>query len=357
MPKSKANITLPPRMRRTVQKSGRIYFYYDTCTKPRKWIALGSNYLDALRQYAELERKHNTKLLAQVNRETTFAYVARRYLKEIVPDKAPATQRGNLLELDKLMEFFNDPPVSINDILPQHIAEYIKWRSQSAPTRANREIALFSHIFNRAREWGYTSNANPCLGVRKNKENGRDVYVSDELFWRVYDRAAEHIKHIMLVAYFTGQRVSDNLGITLDDIHEGAIWFEQNKTGTRLRIELSGELASLIHGIIEKRGLLSHRFLFTNAEGQALSYSALRYGMDKARRMAGVAKEQFQFRDLRAKSGTDKEEAMGLEAARQLLGHKSTGMTTHYVRHRKGKLVAPAAEKSPSKKGPCRAVD
>lgn len=349
MPKSKANITLPPRMRRTVQKSGRIYFYYDTCTKPRKWIALGTNYLEALRQYADLEMKHNTHLLAQINRETTFAYVAKRYLKEIIPTKAPATQRGNLLELDKLLAFFNDPPVPINAVLPQHIAEYLKWRSKTAPIRANREIALFSHIFNRAREWGYTSNANPCLGIKKNKENGRDIYVSNALFWRVYDRAADHIKHIMLVAYFTGQRVSDNLEITLDDIHDGAIWFVQNKTGTRLRVELSGDLALLINTIIEKRGSVRHRFLFTNANGKPLNYSALRYGMDKARQKAGISKEQFQFRDLRAKSGTDKEEAMGLEAARQLLGHKSSGMTTHYVRHRKGKLVAPTAEKLPSK--------
>lgn len=50
----------------------------------------------------------------------------------------------------------------------------------------------------------------------------------------------------MLIAYLTGQRVSDNLEITLDDIHGGAIWFAQNKTDTRLRVELRAELASLI---------------------------------------------------------------------------------------------------------------
>lgn len=76
--------------------------------------------------------------------------------------------------------------------------------------------------------------------------------------------------------------------------------------------------------------------------------------MDKARRLAGIEKDQIQFRDLHAKSGTDKEEAMRLEAVRQLLGHKSTSMTMHYVRHLKGKLVAPTAEKFLSKITKCR---
>lgn len=50
---------------------------------------------------------------------------------------------------------------------------------------------------------------------------------------------------------------------------------------------------------------------------------------------------EFQFRDLRAKAGTDKEESGGLDAAKDQLGHASALMTAHYVRHRKGKLVKP----------------
>lgn len=63
-----------------------------------------------------------------------------------------------------------------------------------------------------------------------------------------------------------------------------------------------------------------------------------------------MEKDQFQFRDLRAKSGTDKDEQFGLEVARQLLGHKTAQMTSHYVRNRKGKLVAPTTDKIIRKK-------
>jgi integrase len=51
--------------------------------------------------------------------------------------------------------------------------------------------------------------------------------------------------------------------------------------------------------------------------------------------------KEFQFRDLRAKAGTDKEEIDGISAAQDQLGHATATMTAHYVRHRRGKLVKP----------------
>lgn len=49
----------------------------------------------------------------------------------------------------------------------------------------------------------------------------------------------------------------------------------------------------------------------------------------------------FQFRDLRAKAGTDTEETSGMQAAQDQLGHSTPMMTARYVRHRRGKLVKP----------------
>ena len=46
--------------------------------------------------------------------------------------------------------------------------------------RANREKALFSHVSNKAREWGYTTALNPCQGVKGFNESGRDRYVTNE---------------------------------------------------------------------------------------------------------------------------------------------------------------------------------
>jgi len=57
---------------------------------------------------------------------------------------------------------------------------------------------------------------------------------------------------------------------------------------------------------------------------------------------SGCTKTLFQFRDLRAKAGTDKTEAAGdIRAAQLQLGHASLAMTQHYVRERKGDKVEP----------------
>ena len=52
-------------------------------------------------------------------------------------------------------------------------------------------------------------------------------------------------------------------------------------------------------------------------------------------------KDKFQFRDLRAKAATDKDDKVGIEAAQALLGHRTSSMTADYIRHRMGKLVSP----------------
>jgi integrase len=341
---AKAKRQLPPRMRSKITSSGKTYYYYETTIKPRKTFALGADYYEALLKYADFEKQYNPKLKQTINAILTFRYVAERYIREVLPSKAVATQKGNLRELESLYQFFDNPPAPINDIEPVHIREYLDWRGQTAKTRANREAALFSHIFNKAREWGYTSNENPCRGVKKFKETGRDVYVSDEVFWKVYDHAEKHIQYLILVAYLASQRVADILKIKLSDIQNDELCIQQNKSQTKVRIRLTGALNDIIKQIIDDREDATHDYLFSR-HGNKITYEQLRYGMDKARNNAGVAKEDFQFRDLRAKAGTDKDELAGLEAARELLGHKNASMTQHYIRHRKGKLVEPTINK------------
>lgn len=50
----------------------------------------------------------------------------------------------------------------------------------------------------------------------------------------------------------------------------------------------------------------------------------------------------FQYRDLRAKAGSDKAEDTGsMIEAQKLLGHAAASTTEIYVRHRRGALVKP----------------
>lgn len=324
------NLHLPPRMRIKQTSSGKTYYYYDMGGKPRRWKALGGDFVEALRLYADLEQGDRT-----ASTLVTFRHVAERYLVDVLPSKAVETRRTNLLQLGKLYSFFDSPPAPLDEIKPIHIRKYLDWRKAS-PVSANREIALFSHIFNKAREWGATDRPNPCAGVRKHREAGRDVYVGDQLYRRVWEKADIPLREAMDLAYLTGQRPADVLKMDERDVRDGVVTVKQNKTGARLRIEIVGELATLLDRIAARK--IDHNprstRLIVDEQGRPLGQSALRFRFDRTREAAGIAKAEFQFRDLRAKAGTDKESASDLRGAQSLLGHGSVAMTEHYVRKR-----------------------
>ena len=313
---------MPPRM----HLKGGTYWHVSSDT-PRKWTRLDREWAIAIRLYAEIEGT------SYPENDTTLRAVAARYRREVLPRKAPQTQRDNEKELRNLEVVFGDMP--IDKIKPHHVRKYLDERGLKAKVRANREKALLSHLFNCAREWGYTDAPNPCAGVKGHRETGRDRYVEDAEYQAVYEKAHFTVQDAMDLAYLTGQRPADVLKLQRSDIRDGALRFTQGKTGKKLRIEVTGELATVIVRIQQRPRKAIGLSLIQDEKGQRLTYFALRSRFDKARKAAGV---NFQFRDIRAKSATD---ADNLQHAQKLLGHKHQTMTQHYTRNRKGEKIKP----------------
>lgn len=201
--------------------------------------------------------------------------------------------------------------------------------------RANREKALFSHIFNKARKWGHTASQNPCQGVKGFKEAGRSRYVTDAEFAKVRAHAHFTVVDAMDLALLTAQRPADVLKLRCTDLRDGALWVVQNKTGARLGIEVTGELAEVIARISARPRRAITPYLIQDENGQPISQLALRSRFDKARELAKVS---FQFRDLRAKAATDTGD---LAHSQKLLAHKNREMTEHYIKTRLGERVKP----------------
>lgn len=306
-------------------KGGR--YYHVTSTTPRKWTPLGSDRLQALVGWARIEGAEPDPSAR------TFEVIAARYLREVIPGKAQRTQRDNLIELDRLNAVFGK--VLIESIKPFHVRQYLDVRGQTAKARANREKALLSHLFNKAREWGYTDAPNPCQGVKGFTEAGRDRYVTDAEFKAVWAKAHETVRDAMDIALLTGQRPADVLKIKREDIRDGALWITQNKTGAKRAIEITGELRQVIERINDRKRDRYSAFLIQDDNGKPLSPLALRSRFDKARKAASVS---FQFRDIRAKTASDTGD---LGHSQRLLGHKNRDMTEHYVRERVGQRVKP----------------
>jgi integrase len=341
---------LPPRMvaRRRNRQSGKIWigYYYSGRDKDGKRveIPLGMDLNAAKRKWAELEGE---PVPTDV---TLMQFVFDQYVKDILPSKAPGTQRENNDSLRQLRKSFDKAP--IDALTPQDIARYRDARS--AKVRANREVTLLSHVFNMAREWGYTKNENPCRGVRKNKETPRDFYADKEVWTAVHQAACTELQDAMDLNYLTGQRPGDVLKMRDSDIQNGALHVRQGKTAKFLRIMLqengiTSELASVIDRIQGRPGRKVGSYLVILPNGEHVKKWHLRVRFDAARTAAIVKSTKqgnealadrikaFQFRDIRAKSAS---EIVDVRAASALLGHTEKEITERVYR-RIGQAVSP----------------
>jgi integrase len=306
---------------------GKTYYHVSTSI-PRKWTKLDQDIAIAKRLWADIEGEQHDP------QDHTFNALVARYRKKVLPTKAPQTQQDNEKELARLIAVFGVMP--IDAIKPHHIKRYLEERGKTAKVRANREKALFSHVFNFARECGYTDAPNPCAGIKGHKETGRDRYIEDDEFMAVWEKAHYTVQDAMDLALLTGQRPADLLKLNRTDIQDGMLLFTQNKTGKKLRVQIMGEFQMLIERILAREhNVMGGDALLQDGNGQRLTTGSLRTRFDKARKAAGVS---FQFRDIRAKTATDTED---LALAQKLLGHKSRAMTEHYTRNRQGDKVSP----------------
>ena len=349
--KNAANLDLPPRMiRRTATlKSGKIWtgYYYNgrDANGKRKEIPLGGDLDQAKVEWARLERRTPPKP------SHLLSSLFDRYVKEIIPTKGLRTQSDNMKELKQLRKAFENAP--IDSITPQVVAQYRDART--AKIRANREIALLSHMFTIAREWGLTSNANPCFGVRRNKEKPRDYYAGDIVWNAVYFEAVQELKDAMDLAYLTGQRPADVLKVATTDLNAGFLMVKQGKTEKKLRLRLEdagvqSALSAFIDDLQERRSLSGMKTsrLITNNSGLRMSQQMLRNRWDEAREKAAIKAaadgdsslavliRQFQFKDIRPKAASEIE----LSHASRLLGHSTEEMTKKVYR-RVGEIVKP----------------
>ncbi len=95
-------------------------------------------------------------------------------------------------------------------------------------------------------------------------------------------------------ALLTGQRPADVLKLTRADIRDGALHMKQNKTGKKLAIEITGDLAQVIERITTRPAKIKGAWLIQDENGQPFTYWMLRNRFDEAREAAGAT---FQFRD------------------------------------------------------------
>jgi integrase len=362
-PRKPENRGLPARWRKL---HGAIYYQVPPGLEEqwdgKRLFRLGSSLPEAYRAWAD-----RIAVTAQPNRRT-IADLLDRYLAEVVPTKAPATQEGNVLQISVLRRRLGDQPLEA--IEPQHVYQYIDTRvnektGRKSPISARREIEVLSHAYTKAVEWGYLK-AHPFKGeVRLQGEKPRDRYVED---WEVVEVLAlqsrqrrgsvNAIQAYIRIKLMTGMARGDLLRLRVDQhLKEDGIHVQRHKTagstGKRTVYEWTPELREAVDQAKRVRPALSP-FLFCkrsrSGQGAGEGYINEKTGradgwdsmwqrfMDRVLAETKVT-ERFTEHDLRAKCASDAE---SLEHARALLAH-ADARTTQQIYRRKPERVRPVA--------------
>ncbi|WP_200256098.1 tyrosine-type recombinase/integrase [Halorhodospira neutriphila] len=295
---------LPPRV---YLRHGAYYFV----DHGGRWHHLGRDKREALRRYADV---------ATVPQAVSLGAWMDRYLREIVPRKGQRTQRDNAAEMERLRSVFGD--MLPDEVRPGDIYRYIDARG--APTRANREIALLSHLYTQLIRWEVVEH-NPCRGIERNRERPRQRYVTDEEFWAVHDIAAPVLQLGMRLAVLTGVRLGRMLSLRREHVTDDGLMVPATKGGRPLLVEWTPELRDVVDGLERLRAVASV-YLVARRDGQPYTRDGWQSMWTRTRDRAlaeGLIAEPFSWHDLRAKAGSEAgdEELLGHQDMRVLRRH------------------------------------
>lgn len=298
--------------------------------RKNKWIKLSSNKKDALIKYYEL-----------ANIKTELVYMRdsiSRYMNEVSPQKAERTYQTEIPAALNLARAFGHIPII--EMTPRMIYTYLDARSQAAPIRANREIALLSHIFTKSIRWG-ACDTNPCLGVERNKELPRKRYVTDSELKAFKATCPDWLCNYMDLKCCTALRQSDMLKLQWNDIKCEGIEVEVSKTKRKILIIITPHLKNVLERIRAQNPFTAgDDYIFSTKSRSKYTGDGFRsifYRYMKKAVEIGALLETFQEKDLRAKAGTD---ASSLDRASRLLDHADAKVTRKHYR-RKVEVVEP----------------
>ena len=298
-------------------KRGFLFYFDQPKSKPRRLIPLGSQIHEAINKISEIKKQNFSITEKKV---FTFEDASKSYFESSkFKHKKPRTQKDYLMYSSNLLKTFGDGP--LDSIKTSHIYQYLE-HHKSRAVQCNREISLFSIIYNHARDIGQTENQNPSLNVQKHKEIPKTRYITDFEMSDFLKGSPEIFRLEIDFLYRTGLRISDAKKF----LHDDAITMIQ-KTNSKLQFIQSKELKKTIE-LLKK--LHDKPTLFYHSE------SYFRTIFIRQRIKTGV---DFTIHDIRAKSISDYAEIYGQEEARKFASHSNIQTTLKYIRNRKGVKV------------------
>ncbi|MFV0283358.1 MAG: tyrosine-type recombinase/integrase [Castellaniella sp.] len=289
---------LLPRMDARRRKDGGYTYRY--LTYDRQYINLGRDRADAIRQVLEFERRAPTTGTVQ---ELVAEYLQSANFKN---DIGARTQTDYIGYSKQVLRIFG--AMQASDVMPPHIARYLRIERASAPSQANKEMAMLSSAYQFGIEAGMVAS-NPCRQVRKNKERPRTrcpSWAEIESFCMTAKARGPSSHIIGLMAKFialTGRRRAEFIRMTKGDLTDDGIRVVYAKGRVddpvkRGLIEWSPALRAVIDELKTVDRPVGSVYLWTNRAGQP--YTEQGFKAMWAKIMGTWGGERFTFHDLRA---------------------------------------------------------
>lgn len=223
-------------------------------------------------------------------------------------------------------------------------SQYLK-RYAATPRTYNLHRTMLRQVLAFAALEGLREGFNPIDNIPAKGLGGRKRWVSDAEIAALKagamgaTRNGAALVQMIDLALITGQRIGDLLQLRWQDVTEMGIAVVQQKTGERLLIEWSPALRAAIRAC-ERPGHDNIGHVLKTQSGKGYRYAGIRSAWDRACERAKL--EDLHIHDLRGRAGMDARDGGDLEAAKDLLGHKSLKMTEHYVDGKAPRRAKPA---------------
>lgn len=328
-------LTKYPRLRTKLYRgaNGQAYTYYVYDMRPegKPDVRLGKDWAEAVRQWDEL---HNRKPRTIGRLQEAFDKFEAQELPQY---ENKETAKSYAKHIRRLAPVFGQ--MVWEEVTLPILRKYLDLRT--AKSQGNRELAVMSIVWNRAKLWGMHGLPWPALGVKKwkNPEPPREFEVTDELFEAVYKHGDQVLRDCMDIASATGLRLTDARTVRVPG-PDGALRIRANKTKKWIAFDVAA--SPVLSALVERRAKTktASLMLLTTATGRQVSEDMLRNRWEAAREKAAQeATEQGQeafaesirsmyLRDMRKRAAAL---AGGLAEATELLQHDNPALTRkHY---------------------------
>jgi integrase len=293
----------------------------------------------------------------------TLASAASLYLDRLQQEGGKEIDRKRQRLERRLIPFLGD--CQINRITSFDIERYKKHRlsepiqsrkklgpgqtlPNTRPATVNRELAVLSHLLNKAAEWGWI--VRPPAKIRRLRENERRiVYLSafqaESLLESAKGDQNYQIYPFILIGLRTGMRKSEILAIRREhvDLAARTIYISEAKSGARTQ-PISPDLATFLANYMESLPP-GAPWLFPSIGAQHGHTVDVRKAFVRSVIKAGLDPKQVVPHTLRHTAITHLVQAgVDLPTVKRISGHKTMAMVERYA-HQSGTHIAEAMDK------------